>query len=132
MLSISHSTMPPELGGGADDDVEAAVVALERRQFAHVVGIEIRLREDAAAGAAGSHQRGGGFALVEAVGAARARCCAACARGPLHERGAGLRAAGRRSRKMAAEAGSLRKSSVAFAQHVDVALFEHEAALGET
>ncbi len=118
--------MPPELGGGAGHDVEAAVVAFHRRQLAHVwyasrsaCAQDARRRRwlDATSASPPS-------ALVEAVGAALARCASACAaRSLLHQRLRRLAQGLPSFRKIARRtAGSLRKSSVAFPEHVGVAL----------
>ena len=44
MLSISHKVTPPELGGGAETIVVAAIVALDRLQLARFDAVEILLR----------------------------------------------------------------------------------------
>ena len=67
MLRISQMITPPELGGGEEIDLVAAVVALDRLQLAHLVALEIRLREYAVSSLARRDDGVGDRPLVEGV-----------------------------------------------------------------
>ena len=112
------------------DDLQAAVVALDRGQLAAAVLVEVRLRDDSLAGPAGSDDRLGHRPGVEAgdtgfgdllQGRGEIALHQAVAGGP----GLALVEKDRRRRRVGAQ-GSGRRC-----EHVGIALLEHEALLGE-
>ena len=112
------------------DDVVAAVVAFDRCQLARLVLVEVRLRDQAFAGLARCHDGAADPALVEAVGAPLADLAQRLGEVILHQLLAHLvrlavveEDGGRR--------GVLLEILGRGEQHVDVALVEREAVLGQ-